>query len=119
MKIIEKGHIPPEVTYVMKCWYCGCKYTYAHKDKIYDETEFFPSPFVICPHCELNNTIPFFEKKYKEDKKLKKIKYNYDDFYDEYLSRWTKKTKNVLFCEVLANKINELIDEINKLKEDK
>ena len=66
MKIIEKGYIPPEIIYIMKCRYCGCKYTYVNKDKIYDETEFYPSPFVICPQCELDNTIPFIEKKYKE-----------------------------------------------------
>lgn len=74
MKIIEKGYIPPEIIYIMKCRYCGCKYTYVNKDKIYDETEFYPSPFVICPQCELDNTIPFIEKKYKEKEEENKMK---------------------------------------------
>ena len=81
MKIIEKGYIPPEIIYIMKCRYCGCKYTYVNKDKIYDETEFYPSPFVICPQCELDNTIPFIEKKYKEKEEENKMKIKIIDLF--------------------------------------
>lgn len=53
----------------------------------------------------------------EEDKKIEKIKSNGDEFYSDYIDTWISKNKTDAYCEFLGNKINELIDEINKLKE--
>ena len=53
----------------------------------------------------------------KEPKKIEKIKSNGDEFYSDYIDIWISKNKTDAYCEFLMNKINELIDEINNLKE--
>ena len=53
----------------------------------------------------------------EEDKKIEKIKSNGDEFYSDYIGTWISKNKTDAYCEFLMNKINELIDEINNLKE--
>ena len=53
----------------------------------------------------------------KEPKKIEKIKSNGDEFYSDYIDIWISKNKTDAYCEFLMNKINELIEEINKLKE--
>lgn len=53
----------------------------------------------------------------KEPKKIEKIKSNGDEFYSDYIDTWISKNKTDAYCEFLMNKINELIDEINNLKE--
>ena len=53
----------------------------------------------------------------KEPKKIEKIKSNGDEFYSDYIGIWISKNKTDAYCEFLMNKINELIDEINNLKE--
>lgn len=53
----------------------------------------------------------------EEPKKIEKIKSNGDEFYSDYIDTWISKNKNDAYCEFLMNKINELIDEINNLKE--
>ena len=53
----------------------------------------------------------------KEPKKIEKIKSNGDEFYSDYMDIWISKNKTDAYCEFLMNKINELIDEINNLKE--
>ena len=50
-------------------------------------------------------------------KKIEKIKSNGDEFYSDYIGTWISKNKTDAYCEFLMNKINELIDEINNLKE--
>ena len=52
-----------------------------------------------------------------EPKKIEKIKSNGDEFYSDYIDNWISKNKTDAYCEFLMNKINELIDEINNLKE--
>ena len=54
----------------------------------------------------------------EEPKKIEKIKSNGDEFYSDYIDTWISKNKNDAYCEFLMNKINELIDEINNLKEE-
>ena len=54
----------------------------------------------------------------EEPKKIEKIKSNGDEFYCDYLDTWISKDKTDSYCEYLMNKINELIDEINNLKEE-
>ena len=53
----------------------------------------------------------------EEPKKIEKIKSNGDEFYCDYIDIWISKNKTDAYCEFLMNKINELIDEINNLKE--
>ena len=53
----------------------------------------------------------------EEPKKIEKIKSNGDEFYSDYIDTWIDKNKTDAYCEFLMNKINELIDEINNLKE--
>ena len=53
----------------------------------------------------------------EEPKKIEKIKSNGDEFYSDYIETWISKNKTNAYCEFLMNKINELIDEINNLKE--
>ena len=55
----------------------------------------------------------------EEPKKMEKIKSNGDEFYSDYIDAWISKNKTDAYCEFLMNKINELIDEINNLKESK
>lgn len=55
----------------------------------------------------------------EEDKKIKKIKSNSDEFYSDYIDAWISKKKTDAYCEFLMNKINDLIDEINNLKKEK
>ena len=54
----------------------------------------------------------------EETKKIDKIKSNGDEFYSDYIDAWISKNKTDAYCEFLMNKINELIDEINNLKEE-
>lgn len=82
-------------------------YTYdIREDKLY-------APFNIFDYSELNNEAEIIE----EPKKIEKIKSNGDEFYSDYLDAWISKNKTDAYCEFLMNKINELIDEINNLKE--
>ena len=61
----------------------------------------------------LNEDVEIIE----EPKKIEKIKSNGDEFYSDYIDTWISKNKTDAYCEFLMNKINELIDEINNLKE--
>ena len=63
----------------------------------------------------LNDEVSIIE----ESKKIEKIKSNGDEFYSDYIDAWIGKNKTDAYCEFLMNKINELIDEINNLKEKK
>ena len=54
----------------------------------------------------------------EEPKKIEKIKSNGDEFYSDYIDTWISKDETDAYCEFLMNKINELIDEINNLKEE-
>ncbi len=61
----------------------------------------------------LNDYVEIIE----EPKKIEKIKSNGDEFYCDYTDTWISKDKTDAYCEYLMNKTNELIDEINNLKE--
>lgn len=62
---------------------------------------------------DLNDEVEIIE----EPKKIEKIKSNGDEFYCDYTDTWISKDKTDAYCEYLMNKTNELIDEINNLKE--
>ena len=63
----------------------------------------------------LNEKVEILEK----DKPIiEKIKMNGESFYSEYVNLWIKKENSDAYCEYLSNKLNEIIDYINR-KEDK
>ena len=63
----------------------------------------------------LNDTVEILQ----EDKPIiEKIKMNGESFYSEYINSWIKKENSDAYCEYLSNKLNEVIDCINR-KEDK
>lgn len=68
---------------------------------------------LICMFSEFVKDIEIIE----ENRKIKKIKSNGDEFYSDYIDTWISKSKTDAYCEFLGNKINELIDKIDKLKE--
>lgn len=55
----------------------------------------------------------------EEEKELEKIRMNGNCFFSESINAWINKEKSSAYCEFLSNKINELVDEINKLKKEK
>lgn len=63
-KVLEKGNktLPHEIVYVMKCWTCGCKFTYTIKDikcLCYEERG------IECPQCKYWCSVPLFKRKHK------------------------------------------------------
>ena len=54
----------------------------------------------------------------EEEKEIEKIKSNGNDFYSEYVGLWIEKQDTEAYCEYLMNKINDLIEEINRLKKE-
>ena len=74
----------------------------------------------IIEECKnaIDQIIGFESKEILEKpKKIEKIKSIGDEFYSDYIDTWISKNKTDAYCEFLMNKINELIDEINNLKE--
>lgn len=52
----------------------------------------------------------------KEDKKIKRIQSNGETLYSEYIGEWLiHKERYTEYDELLMNKINEIIDKVNKL----
>lgn len=49
---------------------------------------------------------------------IEKIKMNGESFYSEYINSWIKKENSDAYCEYLSNKLNEVIEFLNR-KEDK
>lgn len=77
------------------------EYIYLFQELFKKETGFF-----------INNEVKTIE----EDKKLEKIKSNGNEFYSDILDIWIRKDKADAYCEFLMNKVNDLIEEVNKLK---
>lgn len=68
IEILKKGtkkHKYP--TYIKKCWYCGCIYTYKDDDLSYTIEA---DRFLNCPQCGVSNNI-LFRRKYKGGKQWK------------------------------------------------
>lgn len=63
----------------------------------------------------LNDEVEIIE----EEKEIEKIRMNGNCFFSESIEAWINKEKSSAYCEFLSNKINELVDEINKLKKEK
>ena len=63
----------------------------------------------------LNEEVEIIE----EEKEIEKIRMNGNCFFSESIEAWINKEKSSAYCEFLSNKINELVDEVNKLKKEK
>ena len=63
----------------------------------------------------LNEEVEIIE----EEKEIEKIRMNGNCFFSESIEAWINKEKSSAYYEFLSNKINELVDEVNKLKKEK
>ena len=95
--------------------YQGDDYLYKDEDK--KEHWLFSTSYTD-KYIWLENFLKAEVEIIKEPKKIEKIKSNGDEFYSDYIDTWISKNKTDAYCEFLRIKINELIDEINNLKED-
>lgn len=94
--------------------YQGDDYLYKDEDK--KEHWLFSTSYTD-KYMWLENFLKAEAEIIEEPKKIEKIKSNGDEFYSDYIDTWISKNKTDAYCEFLMNKINELIDEINNLKE--
>ena len=94
--------------------YQGDDYLYKDKDK---KEHWLFSVSYTDKYMWLENFLKAEAEIIEETKKIEKIKSNGDEFYSDYIDTWINKNKTDAYCEFLMNKINELIDEINNLKE--
>lgn len=107
--LVKDGKAPKKIRYD------GTIYEYSENDDFYYwEGLSLYREFATNGNC-LDNEVEIIE----EDKKIKKIKSNSDEFYSDYIDAWISKKKTDAYCEFLMNKINDLIDEINNLKKEK
>lgn len=94
--------------------YQGDDYLYKDEDK---KEHWLFSVSYTNKYIWLENFLKTEAEIIEEPKKIEKIKSNGDEFYSDYIGTWISKNKTDAYCEFLMNKINELIDEINNLKE--
>ena len=110
VKIANGEQVPEKIKYENKIW----EYDVYSNDYKGEDIWLFEELF------EYRRTIEFINDEIeiiKEPKKIEKIKSNGDEFYSDYIDAWINKNKTDAYCEFLMNKINELIDEINNIKE--
>ena len=97
--------------------YCGYEETMPESIRTYGKKWTTEEIIEECKNA-IDQIIDFESKEIiEEPKKIEKIKSNGDEFYSDYIDTWISKNKTDAYCEFLMNKINELIDEINNLKE--
>ena len=109
---IAKEEAPKKIMYQNKIWnYCKDTqdYTDGTSYLIADSVDYIYKPKF------LNDEVVIIE----EEKEIEKIRMNGNCFFSESIEAWINKEKSSAYCEFLSNKINELIDEINKLKKEK
>lgn len=111
LRLVKDGKAPKKIIYNS----IELEYSEENEDyyRYYGEG-LFEHKFGNCKNF-LNDEVEIIE----ETKKIEKIKSNGDEFYSDYIGTWISKNKTDAYCEFLMNKINELIDEINNLKENK
>jgi ubiquitin len=72
MEIIKRGtKTPPnKKVYIIKCKFCGCKFTYMEADikyRLIGCCDFYEH--LECPQCHYYTGVPFIKRKYKGDDK--------------------------------------------------
>ena len=108
---IAKEEAPKKIMYQNKIWnYCKDTqdYTDGTSYLIADSVDYIYKPKFLNDEVEII-----------EEKEIEKIRMNGNCFFSESIEAWINKEKSSAYCEFLSNKINELVDEINKLKKEK
>ena len=122
LNMISEGQEVPKKIRYSKVYTCDLVYNEYRKDycvngKYYMFLDRFRSREEnyeeVIYHDFLNDEVEIIG----EPKKIEKIKSNGDEFYSDYIDTWINKNNTDAYCEFLMNKINEIIDEINNLKE--
>ena len=113
-KIANNEEVPKKIKYKDNVYYLGKNMVDLHTYQTEGSNNTRKLSLIINnEYLNLNDYVEIIE----EDKKIEKIKSNGDEFYSDYIDAWISKNKTDAYCEFLMNKINELIDEINNLKE--
>ena len=108
-KIVNNDEVPKKIRYF------GEIYEYSEEMKFYYQNGFsMYRDFFTEGNC-LNDEVEIIE----EEKEIEKIRMNGNCFFSESIEAWINKEKSSAYCEFLSNKINELVDEVNKLKKEK
>ena len=108
-KIANNVKVPKKIKFRGETYYYSKpdKFYYCDGYSIYRELSFITN--------SLNAEVEIIE----EEKKIEKIRMNGSHFFSESIETWINKENSSAYCEFLSNKINELVDEINKLKKEK
>ena len=115
-KIANGEEVPEKIKYKDNVYYLGKNMVDLHTYQTEGSNTTRKLSLIIDnEYLNLNDYVEII----KEPKKIEKIKSNGDEFYSDYIDTWISKNKTDAYCEFLMNKINELIDEVNKLKENK
>ena len=113
-KIANDEEVPEKIKYKDNVYYLGKNMIDLHTYQTEGSNTTRKLSLIIDnEYLNLNDYVEIIE----EPKKIEKIKSNGDEFYSDYIGTWISKNKTDAYCEFLMNKINELIDEINNLKE--
>ena len=116
VKIANGEEVPKKIKYRDRIW----EYTTTVIGKGYQYYNDFYQEWITLQNQVyleevLNDEVEIIE----EPKKIEKIKSNGDEFYSDYIGTWISKNNTDAYCEFLMNKINEIIEEIKILKENK
>lgn len=109
--LVKDGKAPKKIKFNYSSY--EYKWSNAYQEKCYVNGNNYRLWENLNLNSNLNDEVEIIE----EPKKIENIKSNGDEFYSDYIDTWISKNKTDAYCEFLMNKINELIDEINNLKE--
>lgn len=109
--LVKDGKAPKKIKFNYSIY--EYKWSNAYQEKCYVNG----NNYRLWENLNLNSNLNDEVEIIVEPKKIKNIKSYGDEFYSDYIDTWISKNKTDAYCEFLMNKINELIDEINNLKE--
>lgn len=109
--LVKDGKAPKKIKFNYSIY--EYKWSNAYQEKCYVNG----NNYRLWENLNLNSNLNDEVEIIVEPKKIENIKSNGDEFYSDYIDTWISKNKTDAYCEFLMNKINELIDEINNLKE--
>ena len=109
--LVKDGKAPKKIKFNYSIY--EYKWSNAYQEKCYVNGNNYRLWENLNLNSNLNDEVEIIE----EPKKIENIKSNGDEFCSDYIDTWISKNKTDAYCEFLMNKINELIDEINNLKE--
>lgn len=109
--LVKDGKAPKKIKFNYSIY--EYKWSNAYQEKCYVNG----NNYRLWENLNLNSNLNDEVEIIVEPKKIENIKSNGDELYSDYIDTWISKNKTDAYCEFLMNKINELIDEINNLKE--